>query len=281
MSKIAIVTDSTANLPADLINQYNIQIVPLKIHWGEETLEDGVDITVDAFYDRLKGAAKLPTTSQPSLHNFLTAYKRTPADYDGVIVLTISSGISGTFASATAAASEYTEKPIRVVDTLSTSAGLALVVEHVAKAIETGASLDQAAELAGSIAKKLSIFFVVDTLEYLHKGGRIGGAARFFGSALNIKPILYFNEEGKIDTLEKVRTSKQALARVLELAADRVNGGKVHARIIHAQVPEAAEEFKQRVLADLDCASIGTGALSPVIGTHVGPGTIGLAFFSE
>lgn len=281
MPKIAIVTDSTANLPAELISQHNIQIVPLKIHWGEETLEDGVDITVDAFYNRLRSSSKLPTTSQPSIHNFLTAYQNVPSDADGVIVLTLSSGISGTNASATAAASEFTAKPIRVVDTRSTSAGLALVVENIAKAIQDGANLDEVAALATKISGKLSIFFMVDTLEYLHKGGRIGGAARFFGSALNIKPILYLNDEGKIDTLEKVRTSKQALSRLLELAAERTNGGKVHARILQAQVPEAAEEFKQRVVEELDCASIGIVDLSPVLGAHVGPGTIGLAFFSE
>lgn len=281
MSNIAIITDSTANLSADYVSEHNIRVVPLKIHWEEETLLDGVDIAPDAFYQRLKNASKLPTTSQPSLHDFLQLYNDAAKDNDGIIVLLISSGISGTVASATSAANEFNAKPVRVIDSRSTSAGLALVVQAVVKAAEDGQDLNSLVELAEDTAKKTSIYFMVDTLEYLHKGGRIGGAARFFGAALNIKPILYLNEEGKIDTLEKVRTKHQALNRLLELAKEKSNGKKTHARIIHAFVPEAADEFNVRLQDQVDCSTTGIVDLSPVIGAHVGPGTIGLAFYSE
>jgi len=281
MSKIAIITDSTANLSAEYVNKNGITVVPLKIHWEEETLLDGVDITPDAFYKRLKVAPKLPTTSQPSIHDFLQVYNEAAKNHDGIIVVLISSGISGTVASATSAANEFSAKPVRVVDSRSTSAGLSLIVQAVVEASKSVNNLDDLADFAEKIAKKTSIFFMVDTLKYLHKGGRIGGAARFFGAALNIKPILYLNEEGKIDTLEKVRTKHQALNRLLELAKEKSAGAKTHTRIIHAAVQPEAEEFNSHVMEQITCVSTGIVDLSPVIGAHVGPGTIGLAFYSE
>ena len=281
MPKIAIITDSTANLSAEFVNQNGIKVVPLKIHWGEETLLDGVDITPEAFYQRLKGAPKLPTTSQPSIHDFLQVYNEVAKDCDAILVVLISSGISGTFASASAAANEFSSKPVRVVDSRSTSAGLSLIVQAVVDVSKNVTGLDELAAFAENIAKKTFIFFMVDTLEYLHKGGRIGGAARFFGAALNIKPILYLNEEGKIDTLEKVRTKQQALNRLLELVKERSNGAKTNTRIIHAAAQTEAEEFNSRVIEQINCLTTDIIDLSPVIGAHVGPGTIGLAFYSE
>lgn len=281
MSKIAIITDSTANLTAEYVSKHNITVVPLKIHWGEDTFEDGVDITVEAFYEKLIASSTLPTTSQPSLHNFLTAYQQVPADTEGILVITISSGISGTNASATSAASEFTAKPVVVIDSKTTSAALAMLVDAAVKAAENGASLDECAELVTSLVPKSNFYFMVDTLDYLHKGGRIGGAARFFGAALNIKPILYLTEEGKIDTLEKVRTRQQALNRLIELAEEKTNGNKTDARVVHAKDISTAQSFQEKLCEALDCASNGISDLSPVLGAHVGPGTIGLSFFAE
>jgi DegV family protein with EDD domain len=281
MSRIAILTDSSAYLPPDLLERHDIHVIPLKLHWGEETLVDGVDITPVEFYARLATSSTLPSTSQPSMHDFLQVFDRLSARYEGILVPLISSGISGTVASALAASAEFTKVPVEVVDTHSTSAGLALVVLAAARAVEQGRSLPEVTQIAREVVRKLHVFFAVDTLKYLHKGGRIGGASRYLGSALNIKPVLFFDGEGKIDALERVRTSRKALARLVELSEEKAGSNSVHVGVMHANAPEEAAEFQSRLAERLKCDQLYTFELSPVIGTHVGPGTIGLALYVE
>ncbi|MBW1913291.1 MAG: DegV family protein [Deltaproteobacteria bacterium] len=158
---------------------------------GLISLQDGVDITPVEFYKRLEKSSNLPTTSQPPAEEFLRIYGELAADYDGIIVPLISSGISGTVSSARTAASMFSKVPVEVIDTRSTAAGLAMVVTAIAKAVDEGKNLPAIKELTEAIVQRLDLFFAVDTLEYLHKGGRIGGASRYFGAALSIKPILY------------------------------------------------------------------------------------------
>lgn len=281
MSRIAILTDSSAYLPSDLVERYGIQIIPQKIHWGEKTFVDGVDITPVEFYTRLAANSTLPSTSQPSIHDFLQVFNGLAARYESVLVPLISSGISGTVASALAASAEFTKTPVEVVDTHSTSAGLALVVLAAARAVEQGCSLPEVTQTARDVARKLHVFFAVDTLKYLHKGGRIGGASRYLGSALGIKPILFFDEEGKIDALERVRTRRKALTRLVELAEEKAGSKPVHVGVLHANASEEAAEFQTRLAERLNCVELYTFELSPVISTHVGPGTIGLALYVE
>lgn len=281
MSRIAILTDSSANFPQDMLDRHDIHVVPLKLHWGEETLVDGVDITPAAFYTRLAASSTLPSTSQPSIYDFFQVFDQLAPRYEGILVPLISSGISGTVASALAAAAEITEVPVEVVDTHSTTAGLALVVLAAARAVEQGRSLPEVTQIAREVAQKLHVFFVVDTLKYLHKGGRIGGASRYLGSALSIKPLLFLDGEGKIDALERVRTKRKALSRLVELAEEKAGGQPVHVGVMHAHAPEEAAEFQTRLAERLRCEQLHTFELSPVIGAHVGPGTIGLALYVE
>lgn len=281
MPRIAILTDSSAYLPPDILERYHISIIPLKVHWGEETLLDGIDITPVEFYTRLATHSTLPTTSQPSMHDFLQVFNGLASQYEGILVPLISSGISGTVTSALAAVAEFKKVPVEVVDTHSTSAGLALVVLAAARAVEQGRSLPEVAQIAREVAQKLHIFFAVDTLKYLHKGGRIGGASRYLGSALSIKPILFFDEEGKIDALERVRTRQKALTRLVELAEEKTDNKPVHVGVLHANASEEAVNFRTHLAARLNCDEILMVELSPVIGTHVGPGTIGLALYVE
>lgn len=281
MSHIAILTDSSAYLPPDMLARYDINVIPLKVHWGEETFLDGVDITPVEFYTRLRTNFVLPTTSQPSIHDFLQAFERLASQYEGIVVPLISSGISGTVASAQAAAIEFKKVPVEIVDTHSTSAGLALVVLAAARAVEQGYSLLEVTEIVQNTAQRLHLFFAVDTLKYLHKGGRIGSASRYVGSALNIKPLLFFNEKGKIDTLERVRTKRQALMRLLNLVEEKAGNRPIHAGVFHANALEEATEFQTRLAECLSCDELHIVELSPVIGTHVGPGTIGVAFYVE
>jgi DegV family protein with EDD domain len=282
MNNIAILTDSTANLPAEWVEQYAIRVIPLKIHWGNETYLDGIDLTPDEFYMRLSNSKHLPTTSQPSIQDFLMAFE-SMADEGaaGIIVPLISSGISGTVDSAQAAARLFTRVPVEVIDTQITSIGQVMIILASARAAEQGASLQEVRQAADEVVKRLKVFFAVDTLEYLHRGGRINGASRYFGTALDIKPILFFNSEGKIDALERVRTKKKALQRLIALAEQQANGHPVHVGIVHANVPQAAQGFREEVEKRLKCKEIFTVEFSPVISVHVGPGTIGIALYAE
>lgn len=281
MSHIAVLTDSTAYLHPDMIQRYGIRVAPLKIHWGEETFVDGVDITPSQFYTRLAMNSSTPTTSQPSMHDFLQIFNELASQYDGIIVPLISSGFSGTVASAQAAAAEFSRVPVEIVDTHTTTSGLALIVLAAARAAEQGLGLTEVTQIARTISAQMHTYFVVDTLKYLHRGGRIGGASRYMGTALSIKPILFVNEEGKIDALERVRTKHKAMARLLAIAEEMSNGKPVHAGVIQANAPEVAAEFQIQIAERLNCEEIHTFELSPVIGTHVGPGTIGLALYTE
>jgi len=281
MSKIAIVTDSTAYLPSEWIEQYNLRVVPLKIHWGNETFLDGVDITPNEFYTRLAHSTSLPTTSQPSIQDFVQVFESLADQSDSILAPLISSGISGTVASAQAAAQEFSRLPVEIVDTRVTSAGLALVVLAAARAAAQGKSLQEVRQAADEVVQRLHVFFAVDTLEYLHRGGRIGGASRYLGTALSIKPILFFNSEGKIDALERVRTKGKALQRLIALAEEKADGRPLHLGVIHANAPQVAQEFRDQITHRLHCKEVFTVELSPAIGTHVGPGTIGIAFYTE
>ena len=281
MSKIAILTDSTAYLPKSFTDLHNIRVVPLKIHWDGSNYEDGVDITPTEFYERLAKTSTIPTTSQPPVDEFLQIYEELAADHDGIIVPLISSGISGTISSAKTAASKFSKVPVEVIDTHSTGAGLGLVVKAIAQAVADGKTLAEIKISAEKIIQRLDLIFAVDTLEYLHKGGRIGGASRYLGGILNIKPILYLDDQGKIDALEKVRTKRKAITRLVELAVEKSNGNPVHIGIMHASALDEAKELKDLLLDQLDCKQSDIYDLSPVIGTHVGPGTIGVAIYPE
>jgi len=277
MGKIAIITDSTAYLPAEYAKEHQVHVIPLNLHWDEDIFKDGVDITADAFYTRLSHSSSIPTTSQPSAGDFLELFTRLGKDHDGIIAALISSGISGTMDSALMAKKEYNGVPVEVLNTKVTAGSLALIVEALVKCIADGKSMEECAKKVKDIVDTMGTYFVVDTLKYLHKGGRIGGASRFFGAALEIKPILYLNDEGKIDALEKVRTKKKAYVRLKELVAEKASGKKCHIAIMHAKALEDAEAIKTELSEQLDCASIGIYDLSPVIGTHTGEGTLGIA----
>ncbi len=280
MNKIAIVTDSTAYIPKDIVKLHNIRVIPVKIHWDDTTLVDGVDITPAQFYERLEKSSTIPSTSQPSAGDFLQAFKELAPHYDVIIAPLVSSGISGTVASAQAALAMFSEIPVEIIDTYSTSAGLGLVVTAVAQAVSDGKSLKEIKQLAEDIIKKLKLFFVVDTLKYLHKGGRIGGASRYFGAALDIKPILYLNDQGKIDASEKVLTKRKATERLIQLAVEQADGKPVNVSVMHANALEEVKNLRGQLLQQLDCAQIEIYDLSPAIGVHVGPGTVGLAIYT-
>lgn len=281
MNKIAIVTDSSAYLSEEFVKMNNIHVIPLRIHWGEETLLDGIDISPSQFYERLEKSATIPSTSQPSAGDFIELFDRLSDDHEAILAPLISSGISGTVDSAKLAIKTFNKIPVVVIDSLTTSAGLGMIVKAAVQAVAKGKNIQEIERLSNEIINTTKTFFVVDTLKYLHKGGRIGGASRYLGSALDIKPILYFDDQGKIEALEKVRTKRKAVERLLNLAEEHSKGERVFVSLIHANRLDEVMQLKEKVAKRLLCREVDVYELSPVIGTHVGPGTIGIAVFPE
>jgi DegV family protein with EDD domain len=276
MTSVALVTDSTAYLPPQLLAEYGITVVPLYLHFGEEAYRDGVEITPEQFYTRLPTERVMPTTSQPPAGDFIETYRRLIEGGASVILsVHISSKLSGTVASALMAREEFPGVPIHVVDSLSTSMGLGYLVLEAARRLRAGRTVEEAVSAVESLRERIRILFVVDTLEFLHRGGRIGGAQAFLGSLLNLKPLLAVRD-GHVDAVERVRTKKRAVERMLELLTAEMGKLPVRAAVLHSVAPEESERLRQQVQARLNCQEIHTVVLSPAIGTHAGPGTIGI-----
>lgn len=277
---IKIVTDSTAYLPESTIRERDIRVVPLYVHFGREAFREGVELSNDEFYARLKEAPELPTTSQPSPGDFFTVFKELSDAGHEILTLTISSKLSGTWDSAMAAKAMLPEARIEVIDSLSTSAGLQLMVETAIEAIEGGASLQEVADLIESIKRRMHLLFVVDTLEYLAKGGRIGNAKAFLGTLFKVKPILFLHE-GVIEPLEQVRSKRKAQGRIVDLIAEYMDGNGAQARLVvtGALAPDEVESVKAALVEKLGCGEPNCASVGPVIGTHTGPGVVGVAAY--
>lgn len=279
MSKVAVVTDSTAYLPDDLISAYNITVVPLVVIWGEETLLDNIDITPKAFYTRLSTSKTMPSTSQATIQAFAEVFENLHTKGYEILTVVISSALSGTLDSAIQAKKLVPEAKIELIDSELTSLPLAYMALAAARAAKYGASIEICKQIVEEIRDHTEVFFAVDTLEFLHRGGRIGGASRFLGTALNLKPILQL-QDGKIEALERVRTSKRAHDRLIELIKSGVNGHQ-HINmmgVVAASAPEAASNLLNAIKKSFSPSEILVGNLSPVIGTHTGPGTVGVAY---
>jgi DegV family protein with EDD domain len=282
MSKIALVTDSTTYMPPELVKKYNISIAPQVLIWGDQTYRDGVDITSSDFFTRLKTAKVMPTTSQVAVISFQEIFQSLVDQGYEVLALLVSSKLSGTVQSAMQARdlmSSAREK-VNVVDSQSVAMALGFQVLAVARALEDGASLKDAIALAEKSHQYTGVFFAVDTLEFLHRGGRIGGAQRFLGTMLNMKPILAI-QDGRVEGIERIRTKNKAQDRVLELTIEKVAGRTpVRLATLHANAAEDAKALLTRAEQALNPVESIFTEVSPTVGTHAGPGTVGLAFMA-
>jgi len=226
MSRIAVVTDSTAYLPPELVAQYGIHVMPQQLIWGDETFLDGVTIDPPTFYERLSRSADIPTTSQASAGEFAALFAEAARNADGIVGVFISTELSGTVASALTARESLPHLPIEVVDSRSTTMGLGFVALAAARAAAEGKGLAEMASAARELVPRVNVLFIVETLEYLHRGGRIGGAKWLVGTALSIKPLLHF-VDGTIEPLAQVRTKRKAIARMLKVAEERLGGKRM------------------------------------------------------
>lgn len=281
MSKIAIVTDSTAYLPDAFIQQHDITVIPLVVNFGSDSRREGVDLHTREFYDMLPTVKDLPSTSQPAVGDFVQAFQRLTATHDSVIGMFISAGLSGTYNSAVSAAN-MVEGDITVIDSKLTSYFLGSMVREAVAMRDAGKSKEEILARMHHIVENRGAYFIVDSLDHLHRGGRISGVSALVGSLLQVKPILYVTPEGKLDALEKVRTRKKALDRVLELFREdqaRHSGQPIRMAVVYSNNLDDAKEFQERIRKEFPDVDPDLSELGPVIGTHVGPGVLAIVYY--
>jgi DegV family protein with EDD domain len=273
---VKVVTDSTADLTPDVVKELDIHVVPLNVHFGDETFKDGIDIHPDEFFNRLSTDPALPKTSQPSVGEFLEAYGGLLDAGHEIISIHVSGKLSGTVNSANQAqAQSKSSDRVTVVDSLHVGISLANVVTAVAERVKNGASRSEAANIARACAEQVQVYLMVETLEYLQKGGRIGKAQAFLGSLLQLRPILSL-QDGEVHPLERTRTRNKGIDRLCELASE--HGAIDRLAICHSTTPEEALALEQRLSPLLtDGARVIQTRFGPVVGVHVGPGALGVS----
>ncbi|MBN2983504.1 DegV family protein [Cohnella algarum] len=276
--QVAIVTDSTADIPREVRERLGIDMIPLQVHFGDESYLDNIDLEPAQFYEKLKASNVLPKTSQPSPADFHEVYSRHVQAGRPVISIHLSSAMSGTYQSALLAKSMLEDEGnVTVIDSKSASYGYGMLVVEAAEMANQGASVDEITARIDKIRKDTKLYFLVDTLEYLHKGGRIGKASAMFGSLLNIKPILTIDGEGVVSSIDKARGQKRAFARIAELLeADFGSAPLQLSAVVTPGDTAMADELIELLHERFAISRFFRSEIGPVIGTHAGPGTVGL-----
>ena len=280
MPQIGIVADSTCDLGPQELASRGVRMVPLTIHLGDEHFADWIDLTPDAFYPMLANATTLPTTSQPSPAAFSAAYEGLADEgCEEIVVVTLSAALSGTFDSATLAAAT-SPVPVRVVDSRCASLGTGLIVRAAADARDEGLDAAGIEARVNDVAGSTRLFFLLDTLDYLVKGGRAGKATGLAASLLNIKPVLEVNADGIIEPFKKVRGRSQAISALAEhVAEDSHRNGRMRLIVLHAAAVEDGKVMEAALhAAGADVDIVCDGEIGAVIGVYTGPGAVGVAY---
>jgi DegV family protein with EDD domain len=280
MQRVVVVTDSSATVPPDLAEELDIRVVPVILVINGHSFRDGVDIAPGDVYRWLRENKNLPTTSAPSIGDFLRVYARATQEASGIVSIHMSPKLSVIHSAALTASRLVDGMPIRILNCHTAAMGQGFVVLEAARAAADGASLEAVVARAKEVAAKVNLLATIGNLEYLHRGGRIGGAAALLGTVLQIKPVLYL-VDGHVDVFAKPRTQSRAVRVMLRQMAKRVNGDRLHVAILHADVPEAAEALRRLIAEQFQCAELYVTELTPVMGAHTGPGVLGVAFYSE
>ena len=273
---IKIVTDSTCNLPPDLMQRYDIKVVPTNIQFGSETYEEGVTITRDTFYRKIEELGIMPASSQPSGGQFVEVYRELAGEGHSILSIHITSKLSGTCQSAELAKSMAPELDIEVFDSLSISMGTGFLVLAAARAAEEDKSMTEILDLLRGIRSRMNVFFTVATLKYLQMSGRVGRLQEALAALIKIKPIIKV-EDGVLEAFQKVRTRRQSLGRLLELTEEAVGtSDPIRIAVIHAEAPEEAQALMEKVRTRFNCVETFVDDLSITLAVHGGPGLIGL-----
>jgi DegV family protein with EDD domain len=280
MGRIAVVTDSVACVPPRLVAEYNIQVVPFHVIWDGNAYKDGVDLTPAEFY-RLFGQNKnYPTTSQPSLADFVRTYSRLSETSEGIVSIHIPAELTGTVGVAQTAAREAATVPVVVLDSGLATIAQGFVVLAAAKAAAEGQGLDEVVAAAKSMMEKVHFYATLDDLKHLHRGGRIGEAATLLGSKLRINPILSL-ENGRVKVLTVVRTRRTAVEKMLEMMWEHAGERPLHVSVFHGDALQEAERISEEIRSRFNCVEFYITEFTPVMGAHTGPGVVGLAFYVD
>ncbi|MBI4301158.1 MAG: DegV family protein [Chloroflexi bacterium] len=284
MGQVAVVTDSVSCLPKELVKEYCISVVPVDMVFEGQIFRDGVD-HLEYFYTLLAQARHLPTTSAPSPGAYLEAFRQASTWADSILCLTASAKVSAMLDSALKAKElakeEIPQLTINVLDSRSATMTQGFVALAAARTAAKGQGIEEVTRVAEEVCSRAYMLFVLDTLYYLAKGGRVPKAAAWGASFLKIKPILTFSRQGEVELLERARTKPKAVARLLNLMRQRLLAGEpLHVAVMHANVPEEAERLRAEVASQFYCAELYVTEFTPVMGAHTGPGMVGLAFYS-
>lgn len=274
--KIGIITDSTCDIPREFLNKLGIKVLPLRIVYQGREYRDGVDITAEAVYAHLE--QEVPTTSLPSpqdAESLLLSMKE--QGYTHVLVIHLSSGLSGTGQMIGTVAEQIDGMTVKVIDSKSISMGLGFIVMEAARAVQAKMSFEAVCNLVSSVRDRLSVYFVLSTLEYLKKGGRIGKVSGTIGELLQLKPIITVNKEGLYTTFAKVRGKKQALDRLVGIAKEHISKAASQIAVCYGGAQEEAAYIIKQIGQLANVKELITSSVSPVIGVHTGPGTVGFA----
>ena len=282
---VAVVTDTTACIPQEMVKEYGIELVPIEVIFDDRVYRDGIDITPAEFYAKLRKIEKLPTTSGSLPGPYLEAYRRASQRADGIVCITESSKFSGMFNSARLAVEMVKEElpgvAIEVLECSSAAAGQGLVALAAARAAASGKNLAGVVEVVKELMHRVHLFAALDTLHYLVKGGRVPQAAALVNSILGIKPVFSVNG-GEAHTVALPRSTKSAMKRVLKLMMKKIGKGQpVHAAVMHADALEQARVLRDQISSRFNCVELFITEFTPVMGVHTGPGVIGAAFYSE
>lgn len=279
--KIAIVTDSTAYIPKDIVEKLNIHIVPLSVNFGDETYVEDVDLTTEQFYAKLKETKSLPTTSQPAIGAFIEKYEQLEKSYDAVISIHLSKKFSGTFEAAKSAGNMMEHLKVYAYDSEKSAMPQGFYAIRAAELANEGENAESILSTLDRMKENTRAYFMVEDLSHLQRGGRLSGAQALLGSLLNIKPILHIFE-GTIEPYEKVRTRKRAINRIMKMLEDDVQTRRVKRVVfIHANNESAALKLRDKFQEKHPHIETMISYFGPVIGTHLGEGSIGISWYKE
>jgi DegV family protein with EDD domain len=277
MGGVAVVTDSTADLPSALVESIGLRVVPLSVTFGDESFIAGVTLSREGFYERLAASDRIPTTSQPAPVWFEEAYADCVDDRkDAIVSIHCSSVLSGTVGLARDRGARM-PIPVEVVDSRLVGGALGLAALAAHRVAEDGGSVEAVVAAAERVRAAARSLIVVDSLDHLKRGGRVTGTQAAVGTAMRVKPLLHLTHEGRVEVLERTRTWSRALDRVTERAVAAAGGAPVDMVIVHAVAPGRADELTERLMARLEVREHHRTLIGPIVGTHVGPGAVGVA----
>lgn len=280
MAKTAVITDSTSYIDRSERQENNIFMIPLNVIFGSDSYREEIEMKTSDFYNKMRNIEELPKTSQPAVGEFVELYEQLGKEYNEIVVITLSSGISGTYQSALSAVDLAENVKVHVFDSEISCAAQGFYVLEASKMAQSGKSGEEIINRLNDIKRKgIKAYFMVDDLTNLKLGGRLSGAQAFFGGLLKIKPVLTF-EDKVIQPFEKIRTRKKAIGRLFEIFDnDAKSGEDIHAAVIHANRPDDAAEMKKELESKYGNATVDISYFGPVIGTHLGEGAIGLTWY--